>query len=99
MAKVTKDQIAQWKQEHPEGVFLIESKDGKKGYIKAPNRTTLSRASSFLPNDQLSYVETILENCWLGGDEALKTNNKYFLGIMPVIDNVVEVVEAEIKKL
>lgn len=99
MAKVTKEQIESWKKENPEGVFQIQSKDGKTGYIKAPDRTTLSLAHSFLPHDKLSYVATILDNSWLGGDEELKTNNKHFLGIAPIIDNAVEFVEAEIKKL
>lgn len=99
MAKITQAQIDGWKKENPEGVFEIKSKDGKTGYIKAPDRPTLSYASSFLPHDRLGYVDTILENSWLGGNEELRTNNKYFLGISTQIDEAVEVAEVEIKKL
>ncbi|MDB0601074.1 hypothetical protein PL373_07930 [Tenacibaculum maritimum] len=99
MSKIIAEQIEKWKKEYPEGVFRITSTDKKKGYIKAPDRETLSYATSFLPQDKLGYADTILQSCWIGGDEALKTETKYLLGIAPQIDEAIEYVEAEIKKL
>ena len=46
----------------------------------------------------LGFAEIILENGWLGGDEAIKTDDSLFLAAAGQIDQVVQIKEAEVKK-
>lgn len=96
MSKITKEQIESWKQQHGD-VFEI-SVDGKVGFIKKPDRKTLSYAMTEAQTNPLGFAEIILENGWLGGDEAIKTDDSLFLAAAGQIDQVVQIKEAEVKK-
>ena len=37
-------------------------------------------------------------DCWLGGDETIKTDDAKFLGVSSVLTELIEVKEAELKK-
>lgn len=97
MSKITKEQIEQWKKQHGD-VFEI-SVDGKVGFIKKPDRKTLSYAMTEAQTNPLGFAEIILENGWLGGDEAIKTDDSLFLAAAGQIDKIVKIKEAEVKKL
>lgn len=97
MAKVTKEEIAEWKKKHGD-VFHI-SVEGKEGYFKKPDRKVLGLASAYAQKSPLKFGETIITNCWLGGDEELISNDDYFLSVNSVVDQLVEVKEVEVKKL
>lgn len=97
MSKITKDQIEQWKKQHGE-VFEI-AVDGKVGYMKKPDRKTLSYAMTEAQTNPLGFAEIILENGWLGGDEAIKTDDSLFMAVAGQIDQVVEIKAAAVKKL
>ena len=94
---VTKEQIKEWKAKYGD-VFMVEV-EGKKGYLRKPDRKTLSFAFSKGQSDPLAMSEVILTNCWLAGDEELRTDDGYFLAINTQIDRLVEIKTAEIKKL
>lgn len=96
--KITKEQIAEWKSKHKE-VHKLEV-DGHVGYLKNPNRKTLSLAMSRIAkNDILGGCEAILENCWLGGDDAIKTDDTLFMGATSVVGGLIEVKSAKLAKL
>lgn len=97
MSKATKEQVAEWKKEHGD-VFEIEV-DGKVCYLKKPTRRVLSAAAVAGQRDPMKYNEVILTNCWLWGDEVIKTDDALFLGVSAKLGDLVEVVEASIKKL
>jgi hypothetical protein len=97
MAKINKEQIAQWKKEHGD-VFEIAVED-KKCYLKKPDRKTLSFAMVGAEANPFQPAEVILENCWLGGDEAIKTDDSLFLAAAGQIDELIDIKEATIKKL
>lgn len=97
MSKISQEQIDNWKKQHGD-VFQIIA-DGKVGYMKKPDRKTLSYALTNAQTNPLSFAEIILENGWLGGDEALKTDDSLFLAVAGQIDQVVQIKEAELKKL
>lgn len=40
-----------------------------------------------------------LNNCWLAGDEEIKIDDSLFLGVSAKLGELVEVKEAELKKL
>jgi hypothetical protein len=95
--QATPEQIAKWKKEH-KNVFAIKV-DGHICYLKSPDRKTLSYASSLGMKDPLKFNEIILENCFLGGSEEIKTDDGLFLGASGKISELIEVKEAELEKL
>jgi len=94
---VTDEQIKEWKRKHGD-VFQVEV-DGRVAYLKKPDRKTLSAASVLGSKDPLKYNEIMLNNCWLAGDEDIKTDDALFLGASSVLAELIEIKEAEIKKL
>jgi hypothetical protein len=93
----SEEQIAMWKRLHGD-VFCVKSKD-KVCYLKRPDRKTLSAADAIGSSDPMRYNEIILENCWIGGDTEIKTNDNYFLEVIQILDELVNFGRAEIKKL
>lgn len=95
--KTIETKIAEWKKKHGD-VFLYTA-DSKACYLKKPDRKTLSAAAAIGQNDPLKYNEILLNNCWLGGDEEIRTDDGLFLGISQKLAELVEVREGELKKL
>jgi hypothetical protein len=95
--KVTQEQIEAWKKKHG-NVFKLKIED-KECYLKTPDRKTLSFASSVATKDPLKFNEILLNNCWLGGDEEIKTDDSLFLAASSKIAEIIEVKEAELEKL
>ena len=93
----SEEQIAMWRRLHGD-VFEVKSKD-KICYLKRPDRKTLSAADAIGNTDPMHYNEIILSNCWLGGDDEIKTNDRYFLEVVQVLEEIVIYGRAEIKKL
>lgn len=94
---MTEKEIQELKAKHGD-IFLIEVED-KKAYLKKPDRKTLSLAMTKAQTNPLAFAETIIANCWLGGDEEMRKDDSYFLAISSKLDGLVEIKEAEIKKL
>jgi len=91
------NKVEQWKKEHGE-VFQLTVED-KVGFLKAPDRNVLSLAYTVAGKDKIKLAETILENCWLDGDTEIKDNDTFFLSAVSQIDAIVELKDAELKKL
>lgn len=90
-------QIEVWKKKHTD-VFLVEV-DGKKAYLKKPDRRALGAAAVIGKNDPMRYNEILLDNCWLGGDAEIKTEDALFLGVSAKLADLIDIKEAELKKL
>lgn len=90
-------QIAAWKKKH--GDVFRYSAGEKSCYLKKPDRSVLSAAAVIGKNDPLKYNEILLANCFLGGDEEIKTDDGLFLGISQKLAELVEIKEGELKKL
>jgi len=95
--EISQDQINEWKKKYGD-VFKIEV-DGHVAYVKSPDRKTLSYAGSIGTKDPIKFNEIILGNCWLGGDETIKTDDSLFLGVGQVLGEIIKVKEASIAKL
>jgi len=95
--EVTPEKIAQWKAQYGD-VYKIVVED-KECYLKAPDRKTLSYASSIGTQDPMKFNEIILTQCWLAGDEEIKTVDAYFFGAATQLDKVCEFKKAELVKL
>lgn len=96
---LTKQEIERLKEKHKD-VYSVEV-DGKVGYLRKPNRKDLSyaMAGSSSGKDAIRMNEILLNACWLGGDEELKTNDEYFFAVSEKLGKLMEVKEAELKKL
>lgn len=97
MEKLTKKQIEDLKAAHGT-VYEIEV-GGKICYLRKPSRKVLSAAAVAGQKDPMKYNEIILTNCWLSGDEEIKTDDVLFLGVAGVLSELVEAKEASLKKL
>ena len=89
--------IEKWKAIHGD-VFQV-SVDGHVAYLKKPTRKTLGAAAVIGKADPMKYNEILLTNCWIEGDEAIKTDDSLFLGVSAQLAEMIEIKEAEIKKL
>lgn len=95
--QATPEQITSWKKSYGD-VFAI-SVDGKVCYLRKPGRKEMSYAASIGMTDPMGVSEAILNACWLGGCEEIKTQDDLFLSAVSQIDKVVETKKAELVKL
>ncbi len=92
MKEVTQAQIDKWKKEHG-SVFLLETDDGKKAYIKDPLSDFLTVKQAFAALEKagaIGMAVTYLNNCWLDGDAELKTDESYGNGLADQLDQLAE---------
>lgn len=97
MKKATKEQINHWKAIHKE-IFEVTVEDAV-CYLKKPDRATISAAMSVGQTDPMKYNEILMENCWVGGDEIVKTDNDYFFAAIEQMGALFEEKKATLKKL
>ena len=97
IGEVTQAQIDAWKKEHKE-VFKI-TVETHVGYFKKPNRTIIALASTKVKENPIGYVETILENTFIGGSREILENDDFFLAAMTTAEKLVEIKTAELVKL
>lgn len=84
------------KQHKVDAVTVIEV-GGKYAYLKKPDRKVLKMAVS-MSDTKIDEAEVLLENCWLDGDEEIKTDDDLFLSAMPRILSLIEFKLATVKK-
>lgn len=97
IGEVTPEQIQEWKKKH--GTVKAIVVGGHIAYVKKPDRKTLGYATVGSKNDPIKFNEIILQNCFIGGSEAVKTNDDLFLGASSVLTELIEVKEAELVNL
>ncbi|MDR2652186.1 MAG: hypothetical protein LBC68_07725 [Prevotellaceae bacterium] len=95
--EATKEQIAGWKAKHGD-IFCIKVED-KCCYLKKPSRKTLGYASMAGKENPLKFNEILLNDCWIAGDEEIKTNDDLFLSVSSRIGEIIEMKETELVKL
>jgi len=94
IGEVTAEQIEQWKKKYGK-VFGVKV-DGHICYLKKPDRKILGYASTAGKTDPLKFNEAILNNCFIGGSEAIKKEDELFLGASSVLAEIIQVKEAEL---
>jgi hypothetical protein len=89
--------IEKMKAEHG-GVFEVVY-DGTTILLAKPSRKIVSLALAKGKTDALAMSEVLIQNCWLGGDESLKTDVGLAISLMPRVDEILGVKQLEIKNL
>ena len=97
MYTATKEQIAEWKAKYTD-VFRITVED-KACYVKKPSRKALGYATVSGKENPLKFNEVMLNDCWLAGDEEIKTDDSLFLSVSPKLAELIEIKETEMGKL
>ena len=86
-----------WKKQYGR-VFRLEV-GGRVAYVRTPDRRILAFASVEGGKDMVKYNEVLLRNCWIEGDEEIKTNDGLFFGASAKLQELVDIKEAELKEL
>lgn len=100
------EQIEGYKKKYGK-IFLFESGD-KSCILRLAGRNDLSLAmlastvvapGSTPVFDSNKYNESILFNCWIDGDEEIKTEDKYFIGVSEQLQVLIEKSTFQVKEL
>jgi len=96
--QATADQIAEWKDKYGK-VFTYQVGE-KIGYLRPVNRNDYSLAASKITSaGPAKFNEIIINATWLGGDAALKTEDKYFFGLIDKIEELMDKQKGELGEL
>jgi hypothetical protein len=94
---VDQKHIDEIKKKNPDAK-VVEFNDGKVAIFSKPSRTVVALAAlNSRDKGPMSMVDTIIQNCWLDGDEEVRTDAGYALGLMSQVDALVGTKTAEIK--
>jgi len=109
--QATDEQIAAWKKIHGD-VYSIEVEEHicyVKGFTREAMKYALSQLKVRIDTStnsaemdvekMLAIGEVGLQNCFIGGSEAIKTNDRLWLSACMQMGELFEVAEAKIKKL
>ena len=102
---VTQKQINHWKAQYPavfEIIVKTDDEDPTKqvhGYFRKPDLKVLQASSAFIDSDPLKSGLIQLENCFLGGDDAFKTNDEVRVSAIQALNRLFRIRLAEIKNL
>lgn len=95
-AEVTSEVIEGWKKKYGD-VFVIEA-DGKRAWLRRPDRKIIGAAAVLGGENPIKQKEVMLRNVWLGGDEELRDDDRYFLGLAGQLDALVDIAQVSLKK-
>lgn len=94
--EITEDTIKGWKKKWGD-VYKVDV-DGKTCYLHKPDRKTLAYVSSAQGNP-IRMTEALLNNCWIDGDEEIKTDDSLFFGVAQQMGSLIDIKKAELVKL
>jgi hypothetical protein len=105
---VTQDQVNAWKKAIAADngkVYKIEVPSDHPAdppytcYLRTPTRQTLGAVSGRISADPIKANEILLQNCWLGGDDVIRTRDDLFLSASAKLGDLFNIKEASIKEL
>lgn len=93
---VTTEDVRKWKAQFG-SVFKYETEDGKVAYFRTPDRKILGLSTS--APDTVAGNEMVAKNCFLAGDDAIITEDKYFFGLQKKMAQLVKVASGNLEEL
>jgi hypothetical protein len=100
MVNITQEQIAELKAKHGR-IYKLVAENGMTCILKDPlsDFKIVKAAFSALNKNSILFVQTILSNCFLTGDEAIKTDESIQIGLVDQINELIDIPEAEIERI
>lgn len=103
LGQATEAQIAAWKKTHG-SITLIKviNPDGAVSvcYLKSADRETASLAYTHIANKKMLDAGAVfLNNCWLGGDERIKTDDRMNITACQYAFEALDLLEGSSEKL
>ncbi len=106
MRNVEQHEMDAWKAKYGD-VFIVRipvtasdpDSEKKVCYLKKPSRKALSYATATATKDPMKFNEILLNDCWIEGDEEIRTDDSYFLAVAPHLAGLISVKTAEVEKL
>ncbi len=95
--QVGQEQIDAWKKQYGK-VWAIKV-DGHIGYLKKPDRQSLAYSATVAQTNPMKSNELLLNASWLGGSEAIKTDDELFFGASAKLVDLIAVKEGELVNL
>ncbi len=95
------EQKKEWQAKYGEGNCRELIADGKSVFVFDPT-TDFNRMKAIVAARQKGVrqmVDSLLANCWLGGDEDLKKDDAFKVGIEQQTDNLIDIPEAIVEEL
>lgn len=86
--QVTQDVIDAWKKKHSISKIFTYVIDGKICYLRPVDRDVYSMATKKMESSPAKFNETVINGIWLGGDEELKKNDRYYFGLIDFVEEL-----------
>jgi hypothetical protein len=90
-------QLDEWKRLY--GKIKGYGADGKVAVFRPATIQILDACRTISQGSIIKYDVALIENCWLGGDEELKTEDRYLLGLINWGAELIESVAGEMVEL
>ena len=96
--QVSPAQIALWRKKHGKIWAIIVDGD-KACYLRKPTRQEVSVALIVGQRNPIGSAESIINSCWLGGCEEIRTDDDLFLSVVEGMPSMIEYKLVEVKNL
>jgi hypothetical protein len=96
--KAHEAKIAELKKKHSVSEVFTLKVDDAVAYIKKPGRADVAMARGLGEGDYVKTNELLLDAVWLEGDEIIRTDDDYFLNVIPYLETLIEKKTVELKK-
>lgn len=94
----TKQKIEEFKAIHG-NVYRYMTKDGKSCLLKSPDLEVIDACRTISGGSSIKFDKALVDNCWITGDEELRTVSKYQLGLFDWLGSIIEKVDGDLEKL
>lgn len=95
--EVSPEQIEEWKTKYKQ-VYAVKV-GGHIGYLRKPTRQEVAYSASVSQSNPMKSNEVLLASCWLGGSEAIKTEDELFFGASAKLAELINIKDAELVNL
>lgn len=98
---ITDADIAKWKGQNGK-VMLVEIEEGDtvhKAYFKRPTLNTMAAVTKVGKTNEVESAKILLNDCWLGGSEAVKSDVVLFMEATKQLSKIFENCTSHLKNL
>ncbi len=98
---ISPEQVEEMKKKHRK-VFRVDIVDGEDthvGYFKRPDFETIKTITKLGKVDEVAAGKVMMDNCWLGGSEELRTDAVLFMAVQVQLGKMVNGCMGSLKNL